>query len=78
MHDEPGITRDRTYKTGSWCDYNFQVVDTGGIIFDDTKDIFAERITQQALLALAEATVAVLVCDGKEGIYVCMYVCMYV
>jgi len=52
---------------GSWCEYNFQVVDTGGIIFDDTKDIFAERITQQALLALSEATVAVLVCDGKEG-----------
>eukprot|EP01036_Dinobryon_divergens_P025560 gene25561-34120_t len=68
VHDEPGITRDRTYKTGSWCDYNFQVVDTGGIIFDDTKDIFAERITQQALLALSEATVAVLVCDGKEGL----------
>jgi GTP-binding protein len=52
---------------GSWCEYNFQVIDTGGIIFDDTKDIFAERITQQALLALSEATVAVMVCDGKEG-----------
>jgi tRNA U34 5-carboxymethylaminomethyl modifying GTPase MnmE/TrmE len=30
VHDEPGITRDRTYRTGMWNDYNFQVVDTGG------------------------------------------------
>lgn len=29
VHDEPGITRDRTYRTATWCDYNFQVVDTG-------------------------------------------------
>ena len=68
VHDEPGITRDRTYRTGSWCDYNFQVVDTGGIIFDDTGDIFAERITQQALIALAEAKAAIFVCDGQEGL----------
>lgn len=68
VHDEPGITRDRTYRAGSWGEYNFQVVDTGGIVFDDTQDIFAERITQQALIALKEADVALMVCDGKEGI----------
>lgn len=68
MHDEPGITRDRTYRIGQFVDYNFQVVDTGGIIFDDTNDIFAERITQQALLALREASVAIVVCDGHEGL----------
>lgn len=68
MHNEPGITRDRTYRTASWCDYNFQVVDTGGIVFDDTRDIFADRITQQALIALNEAKAAILVCDGQEGL----------
>jgi GTP-binding protein len=68
VHDESGITRDRTYRTALWCDYNYQVVDTGGIIFDDTKDIFAERITQQALIALSEAKAAILVCDGQEGL----------
>mmetsp|Transcript_29458 Transcript_29458/g.49342 ORF Transcript_29458/g.49342 Transcript_29458/m.49342 type:complete len:586 (+) Transcript_29458:128-1885(+) len=68
VHDEPGITRDRTYRTASWCDYNFQVVDTGGIIFDDTQDIFADRITQQALIALSEANAAILVCDGQQGL----------
>lgn len=44
------------------------MVDTGGIIFDDTKDIFAERITQQALIALNQAQAAILVCDGQEGV----------
>ena len=68
VHDEPGITRDRTYRTGTWNSYNFQVVDTGGIVFDDTEDVFAERITQQALMALKESTVAVMVCDGQSGI----------
>lgn len=65
VHNEPGITRDRTYRTGSWCDYNFQVVDTGGIVFDDTSDIFAERITQQALIALQEAQV----CAYLEAVF---------
>lgn len=68
VHDEAGITRDRTYRTGSWGDYNFQVIDTGGIIFDDSDDIFADRITEQAILALKEATVAVIVCDGQQGL----------
>lgn len=68
MHDQPGITRDRTYRLAEYEGFNFQVVDTGGIIFDDTKDIFADRITEQALIALEEAKVAVMVCDGKEGI----------
>ena len=68
VHDEPGITRDRTYRVGMWNDYNFQVVDTGGIVFDDVEDIFADKITQQALLALGEATAAMMVCDGKEGV----------
>ena len=40
----------------------------GGIVFDDTSDIFAERITQQALIALNEANAAILVVDGKEGV----------
>lgn len=30
----------------------YLVIDTGGIIFDDSNDIFADRITEQALVAL--------------------------
>jgi len=43
------ITLCRTYRIGTHNGYNFQVIDTGGIVFDDTVDIFADRITQQAL-----------------------------
>ncbi|RYH20930.1 hypothetical protein EON65_22070 [archaeon] len=68
VSDEPGITRDRVYRLATYLDYNFQVVDTGGIIFDDSEDTFAERITQQAIIALKEANVAVMVCNGQEGV----------
>ena len=44
------------------------MVDTGGIIFDDTDDMFADKITQQALLALSTAQFAVLVADGQQGL----------
>jgi predicted GTPase len=43
------ICKFRTYRIGTHNGYNFQVIDTGGIVFDDTVDIFADRITQQAL-----------------------------
>ena len=68
VNDEAGVTRDPTYRVGSWDGYNFQVVDTGGIVFEDREDIFADKITQQALLALEVATAAILVCDGQQGV----------
>lgn len=37
-------------------------------MFEDTKDIFAHQITHQALLALKEASAAIFVCDGQEGL----------
>ena len=68
VHDEPGVTRDRTYRTGNWQQYNFQVVDTGGIVFDDTEDEFADRITAQALVAIDEADVVLMIADGQAGV----------
>lgn len=35
------------------------------IVFDDTEDIFADKITQQALLALNEATAAIMVSEEE-------------
>jgi small GTP-binding protein len=69
VSDEAGITRDRTYRVATWEGYNFQVVDTGGIVFDDKEGLFAEQITQQALQALQEAKAAILVCDGQIGVH---------
>ena len=62
VHDEPGITRDRTYRPAFWQDRDFQVVDTGGLVFDDDTE-FLPMIREQAMTALAEASVAILVVD---------------
>lgn len=67
VHDEPGVTRDRTYRPAFWCDREFLVVDTGGLVFDDDTE-FLPLIREQALLALAEASAAILVVDGRTGI----------
>jgi GTPase len=67
VHDQPGITRDRTYRPAFWQDREFQVVDTGGIVFDDDTE-FLPLIREQAMLALAEASAAIFVVDGQAGI----------
>ncbi|MBW4660554.1 MAG: ribosome biogenesis GTPase Der [Drouetiella hepatica Uher 2000/2452] len=66
VHDEPGVTRDRTYREAFWRDRDFMVVDTGGLVFDDDTE-FLPLIREQAMLALAESCAAIMVVDGKEG-----------
>ena len=67
VFDQPGITRDRTYQPAFWCDRDFQIVDTGGLVFNDDSE-FLPLIREQALIALAEASVAIFVVDGQGGI----------
>ena len=66
VYDEPGVTRDRTYKPAFWADRDYLVVDTGGLIFDDDTE-FLPYIREQAMAALTEAMAAVMVVDGQEG-----------
>ena len=66
VHDEPGVTRDRTYQDGYWGDREFKVVDTGGLVFDDDSE-FLPEIREQANLAMAEACVALVIVDGQQG-----------
>jgi predicted GTPase len=56
VFDQPGITRDRTYKRAFWQDREFTVVDTGGLVFDDDTE-FLPMIREQAMAALSEASV---------------------
>jgi len=67
VHDEPGITRDRTYRPAYWGDREYQVVDTGGLVFDDDTE-FLPLIREQAMAALAEASAAIFVVDGQTGL----------
>ena len=66
VHDEPGVTRDRTYLPAYWSDREFLVVDTGGLVFNDDTE-FLPLIRQQAMAALAEASAAIFVVDGQTG-----------
>ncbi|MDX2229953.1 MAG: ribosome biogenesis GTPase Der [Leptolyngbyaceae cyanobacterium bins.349] len=66
VYDEPGVTRDRTYKRAYWRDREFLVVDTGGLVFDDDTE-FLPLIREQAMTALAEASAAIFVVDGQTG-----------
>ncbi|GAB1544988.1 ribosome biogenesis GTPase Der [Scytonema sp. NUACC21] len=66
VHDEPGVTRDRTYKPAYWRDREFSVVDTGGLVFNDDTE-FLPLIRQQAMAALTEASAAIFVVDGQTG-----------
>lgn len=66
IEDTPGVTRDRIYGNGSYMDYKFNVIDTGGI--DIGIDTFNKEIKMQAELAIDEAEVVIFIVDGKEGI----------
>lgn len=66
VFDTPGVTRDRTYKAAFWADRDYLVVDTGGLIFDDDTE-FLPFIREQAMMALTEASAAIMVVDGQDG-----------
>ncbi|MEM8542623.1 MAG: ribosome biogenesis GTPase Der [Cyanobacteria bacterium P01_H01_bin.119] len=66
VHDEPGVTRDRTYRHAFWGDRDFTLVDTGGLVFDDESE-FLPHIREQAIAALSEAEAAIFVVDGQTG-----------
>ncbi|KAJ8600827.1 hypothetical protein CTAYLR_006405 [Chrysophaeum taylorii] len=68
VRDEPGVTRDRVYQRATWGGRDFEMIDTGGLLFDDEADaLFLEEIREQASLALSESCAAILVVDGREG-----------
>ena len=67
VDDRPGVTRDRHYSPITIDDRQGTIIDTGG--FDPTDlDPLVSQIKAQALAALDEADLTVLVVDGKDGI----------
>lgn len=67
VDDRPGVTRDRHYSPITIDDRQGTIIDTGG--FDPTDlDPLVSQIKTQALAALDEADLTVLVVDGKEGL----------
>ena len=66
VHDQKGTTRDRLYSFANWSGVKFKVIDTGGIEIENKS--FQEQIKIQALVAIEEASVIILVLDGVEGL----------
>ena len=67
VEDTPGVTRDRVYADASWQNYDFTLVDTGGIdpLSDDP---LLKQMKYQAELAIDTADVILFFVDGKEGL----------
>jgi GTPase len=63
----PGVTRDRREGEGRIADLNFRVVDTAGLE-EAVPASLAGRMYAQTERALADADVALLVIDAREGI----------
>ena len=68
VHESRGVTRDRSYHDADWNGREFTLIDTGGIESVKSKDVFAPRIREQALMACEEADVIVFVVDGTTGV----------
>ena len=66
--DTPGVTRDRHYGEAKWAGPPFDLVDTGG--FEATKKAsnMSTLMRQQALAAIEEADLTVLVVDARAGL----------
>ena len=67
VKDTPGITRDRLYTDVSWLDYNFTLVDTGGIE-PDSKDVILSQMREQAQIAIDTADVIIFLTDARTGL----------
>lgn len=67
VKDTPGVTRDRIYADVTWLDYNFTLIDTGGIE-PDSKDVILSQMRAQAEIAIATADVIMFMTDVRQGL----------
>lgn len=67
VKDTPGVTRDRIYADVSWLDYNFTIIDTGGIE-PDSSDIILSQMREQAQIAIDTADVIMFIVDVRQGL----------
>ncbi|MCL2846079.1 MAG: ribosome biogenesis GTPase Der [Firmicutes bacterium] len=66
--DEPGVTRDRIIEDAEWAGTRFQLVDTGGIDFDEA-NAWAAHIREQVDIAINLADVIIFLTCGVSGVH---------
>ncbi len=67
VEDIAGTTRDRLYGDVEWREREFRLVDTGGLLFDESPP-YSALIRRQVEVAIEEAQVVLFVVDAKEGL----------
>ena len=67
VHEQAGVTRDRKEIDADWNGLGFTLIDTGGVDLAGEHEL-AEEIRRQALMAIEEADLAVLVVDARAGL----------
>lgn len=66
VEDRPGVTRDRIYADCTWLNYQFTLIDTGGIE-PDSSDVILSQMREQAQIAIGLADVILFLTDVKQG-----------
>lgn len=67
VKDTPGVTRDRIYADCSWLNYNFTLIDTGGIE-PDSSDVILSQMRDQAQIAIDTADVIIFLVNVRQGL----------
>ena len=65
--DRPGVTRDRLERRTRLLHRTVMLQDTGGILPDCTEELF-EQVTRQALQAIKEADLVLMLVDARAGV----------
>ena len=76
VQDQPGTTRDRLYGDAEWNGVEFTVIDTGGLVLDETlpgeielsSEEIVRRTREQAQAAIEEADVILFMVDARSGL----------
>ncbi len=67
VKDTPGVTRDRIYADVTWLDYEFTLIDTGGIE-PESSDVIISQMREQAQTAIDTADVIIFMTDVRQGL----------
>lgn len=67
VKDYPGVTRDRIYADVTWLNYQFTMIDTGGIEME-SKDVMLSHMREQAQIAIDTADIIMFLVDVKQGL----------
>ena len=68
VHNEPGVTRDCRLIDVDFYGMNLQIMDTPGLLGEDTNHRLSHAMTSHALQQLGQASMIALIVDGRKGL----------